>query len=134
MNKIIALAITLCAFTALKAQQYQGADTITAPTKLDNIYARPLYSDTLASSFVIFIKNEVKEHKHAYHAEHIYVLQGEALMKIDGNSFKIKKGDVIFVPKNTWHYVKVTSKTPLKVISIQAPNFDGKDRIFREQK
>ena len=134
MNKIIWFALALGGFTALKAQQYQSLDTITAPTKLDNLYARPLYSDTLASSFVIFIKNEVKEHKHVTHAEHIYVLQGEALMKIDGNSFKIKKGDVIFVPKNTWHYVKVTSKAPLKVISIQAPNFDGKDRIFREQK
>ena len=37
----------------------------------------------------------------------------------------------ITIPKNTWHYAKTTSKEPLKVISIQAPNFDGKDRIFK---
>ncbi len=134
MKKVVFCALLcLCSFF-IKAQQYQSLDTITAPPKYDNIYSRPLYTDSLASSFVIFIKNEVKEHKHIHHAEHITVLEGEAVMKVDGNSFKIKKGDVIFVPKNAWHYVKVTSKIPLKVLSIQAPNFDGKDRIFREVK
>jgi len=115
-------------------EQYQNLDTIKAPAKYDNIYNRPLYSDSLASSFVIFVKKEVKEHKHETHAEHVIVLEGEAIMKIDSSSFKIKKGDVIFVPKNTWHYVKVVSKTPLKVLSLQAPNFDGKDRIFKDTK
>ena len=134
MKKILAVLVFILAGKALFAQQYQGLDTIKAPLAYENVSARPLYSDSLASSFVIFIKKEVKEHKHAAHAEHIVVLEGTAVMKVDGNSFKIKKGDVIFVPKDTWHYVKVTSKTPLKVLSIQAPNFDGKDRIFKESK
>lgn len=112
----------------------QSLDTIKAPGQYENLYNRPLYSDAEASSFVIFIKKEVKEHRHATHAEHIVVLEGEAEMKVDGKGFTIKKGDVIFVPKNTWHSVKVTSKTPLKVLSLQAPNFDGKDRIFKESK
>jgi mannose-6-phosphate isomerase-like protein (cupin superfamily) len=109
----------------------QNLDTIKAPAGFDNIYSRPLYSDSLSSSFVIFIKKEVKEHKHAEHTENIVVLDGAAVMKKDGVSFKINKGDMVFIPKNTWHYVKVTSKTPLKVLSIQSPNFDGKDRIFK---
>jgi mannose-6-phosphate isomerase-like protein (cupin superfamily) len=110
---------------------YQSTDTIKAPAAYDNIYNRALYNDTLASSFVIFVKKEVKEHKHEKHAEHVVVLEGEAIMKVDGKSFGIKKGDIIFIPKNTWHYVKVTSKVPLKVLSLQAPNFDGKDRVLR---
>jgi len=40
-------------------------------------------------------------------------------------------GGSIFIPQNTWHYVKVTSAEPLKVLSIQAPNFDGKDRVLK---
>lgn len=115
----------------LQKEASQSLDTIKAPATLDNIYNRPIYSDSLSSSFVIFIKKEVKEHKHATHTEHVVVLDGTAIMKVDGKSFKIKKGDVIFIPKNTWHYVKVTSKVPLKVLSVQAPNFDGKDRIFK---
>jgi mannose-6-phosphate isomerase-like protein (cupin superfamily) len=118
----------------VKADPWQSLDTVRAIGPYDNIYSRALYSDSLSSSFAIFIKNEVKEHKHEKHSENIVVLDGEAVMKVDGKSFKIKKGDLIFVPKNTWHYVKVTSKIPLKVVSIQSPNFDGKDRIFKENK
>jgi mannose-6-phosphate isomerase-like protein (cupin superfamily) len=115
----------------MKGQNYQGLDTIKAPANFENIYNRPLYSDSLTSSFVIFIKKEVKEHKHESHAEHVIVLDGTAEMKLGEKSFTIKKGDMIFIPKNTWHSVKTTSAIPLKVISIQAPNFDGKDRIFK---
>jgi mannose-6-phosphate isomerase-like protein (cupin superfamily) len=118
----------------VKADTWQALDTIKAPGVYENLYNRALFSDSLSSSFAIFIKHEVKEHKHEKHSENIVVLDGEAVMKMDGKSFKIKKGDLIFVPKNTWHYVKVTSKTPLKVVSIQSPNFDGKDRIFKESK
>src|ERR1700757_295314 len=131
MKKVFLGALIFFSFNLLKAQDYQGLDTIKPPTNLDNIYNRPLYSDSLTSSFVIFIKKEVKEHKHLTHAEHVIVLDGEAVMKVDGQSFKIKKGSMVFIPKDTWHYVKVTSKVPLKVVSIQAPNFDGKDRIFK---
>ncbi len=131
MKKCIFLSLIFPFLGLLKAQDYQKLDTIKAPQAFENIYNRPLYSDSLTSSFVIFVKKEVKEHKHETHAEHVVVLDGEAIMKVDGKSFKIKKGDVIFIPKNNWHYVKTTSKIPLKVLSIQAPNFDGKDRIFK---
>jgi mannose-6-phosphate isomerase-like protein (cupin superfamily) len=131
MKRLLFLALIFFAFSTLKSQDYQALDTIKAPVNLENIYNRPLYSDSLTSSVVIFIKKEVKEHKHADHAEHVIVLEGEAIMKVDGKSFKIKKGSMVFIPKNTWHYAKTTSKEPLKVISIQAPNFDGKDRIFK---
>ncbi|MGZ3902569.1 MAG: cupin domain-containing protein [Bacteroidia bacterium] len=131
MKKLLLSCLFILGITALKAQNYQALDTIKAPANLDNIFSRTLYSDSLTSSFVIFIKREVKEHKHTTHAEHVVVLDGEAIMKVDGQSFKIKKGSMVFIPKDTWHYVKVTSKIPLKVVSIQAPNFDGKDRIFK---
>ncbi len=131
MKRFFFTALIFSCFSLLKAQDYQGLDTIKPPSLFENVYNRPLYSDSLTSSFVIFIKKEVKEHKHETHAEHVIVLDGEAVMKVDGRSFKIKKGSVIFIPKNTWHYVKTTSKIPLKVISIQAPNFDGKDRVFK---
>jgi mannose-6-phosphate isomerase-like protein (cupin superfamily) len=46
------------------------------------------------------------------------------------SKYFIKKGDVIFVPKGTGHSVVKKGKKALKVISVQAPFFDGKDRIF----
>jgi mannose-6-phosphate isomerase-like protein (cupin superfamily) len=117
-----------------KAQiNYQSLDTISAPVSYENIYNRTLYKDSAeVSSFIIFIKKEVKMHKHAEHAEHVYVLDGNAEMTLDEKTFAIKKGDMIFIPKNTFHSVKTISKVPLKVLSIQAPFFDGKDRILKE--
>ncbi len=91
-----------------------------------------LFTDSLTSSFCIVIKKEVKAHKHLTHAEHVVVLEGTAQMRLGDKQFEIKKGDVIFIPKNTVHAVKNTGKVPLKVLSFQAPNFDGKDRVFIE--
>ena len=113
-----------------KAQYYVSIDTIGSKTGSDNLYNKTLFTDSLASSFCIVIKKEVKAHKHINHAEHVFVLEGKAQMKIADRDFEIKKGDMIFIPKNTVHSVKTTSKEALKVLSWQAPFFDGKDRIF----
>lgn len=114
------------------SQNSQNTDTIHCPAEIENVYSRPLYSDSLCSSFVIFIKKEVKLHKHLYHTEHVTVLEGEATMILGEKVFTVKKGDFIFIPKNTPHKVVTTSTTPLKVISIQAPYFDGTDRVLLE--
>lgn len=53
-------------------------------------------------------------------------------MTLNGTEYKIKAGDYFFIPKGSLHYVKVTSAMPLKVLSIQSPFFDGKDRVFVE--
>jgi len=116
----------------LPAQSFQSLDTIKPPASYDNIYSRPLHSDSLVSSFLIFIKKEVKKHKHAEHAEHVYILEGEGEMLLGDKVIKVKKGDMVFIPKNTAHSLKVTSSAPVKVLSLQAPFFDGKDRILIE--
>lgn len=126
-------ALLLVVFTSpLFAQNTQNTDTIQCPAGVENVYSRPLYSDSLCSSFVIFIKKEVKLHKHLHHTEHVTVLEGEATMTLGDKVFTVKKGDFIFIPKNTPHKVVTTSKTPLKVISLQAPYFDGTDRVLLE--
>ncbi len=117
---------------AAQAQTYQNADTVSCPDLLENIYVRPLYSDSLSSSFVIFIKKEVKLHKHSAHTEHVIVLEGVGTMVLGDSTFTIKRGDVVFIPKGTAHKVVTLSKEPLKVISIQSPYFDGSDRLMLE--
>lgn len=131
MKKICILLLFL--FPVLvKAQSNQSLDTITAPTVYENIYMRTIASDSLVSSFVLFIKKEVKKHKHVFHSEHVYILDGEGEMVVGDRTFKVKKGDIVFIPKNTAHSLKVTSAIPVKVLSVQAPMFDGKDRMLVE--
>lgn len=115
-----------------EAQNFQSLDTIKASANYENLYVRAIGSDSLSSSFVVFIKKEVKKHKHVTHTEHVYVLEGEGEMLVGDKTIQVKKGDIVFIPKNTIHSLKATSKTPVKVLSIQSPNFDGKDRIFVE--
>jgi len=98
----------------------------------ENVYSEKITGDSLSTSFLILIKKEVKLHKHLEHSEHVYVLEGEGNMQLGNDWFKIKSGDLIFIPKNTPHKVVTTSKIPLKVISIQSPQFDGSDRILLE--
>ncbi|HRH11844.1 MAG TPA: cupin domain-containing protein [Bacteroidia bacterium] len=122
------LQITVC---SLNAQEIGfGTDTIGKKSSSENIYSRHLFSDSLASTFFIVIKKEVKPHKHLEHSENVVVLEGEGNMKLGERELKIRKGDVVFIPKNTVHSVKSIGKEPLKVISVQAPFFDGKDRIM----
>lgn len=131
MNKICLFLFLFFPFLT-RAQLYQSLDTIKASVLYDNIYSRSIASDSLVSSFVIFVKKEVKKHKHISHSEHVYVLEGEGEMLLGEKLLKVKKGDILFIPKNTVHALKVTSVTPMKVLSVQAPLFDGNDRVFIE--
>jgi mannose-6-phosphate isomerase-like protein (cupin superfamily) len=131
MKRIVCLILVFLPFF-IKAQQFQSLDTIKAPSYYDNIYSKPLASDSLSSSFVIFIKKEVKKHRHVFHTEQVIILEGEGEMLLEDKIIKVKKGDIVFIPKNTLHSLKVTSSSAVKVLSIQSPYFDGKDRIFQD--
>lgn len=111
---------------------FAGTDlsTYTAPSNMKNLHIDEISSSESSSEFVIFVRNEVKAHLHKEHTELIYVLEGEGLFHLDDTKQIIKPGDFIRVNKGVVHSVKVTSKTPLKVLSIQTPKFIGKDRFF----
>jgi mannose-6-phosphate isomerase-like protein (cupin superfamily) len=125
---LVIIVLSLCYSFNAKAQ-LATTDSIGAKT-VSELYNKALFGDSLASSFVIVIKKEVKHHKHIHHSEHVVVLEGSGQMTLGNKGFAIKKGDVIFIPKNTIHSVISMGETPLKVLSIQSPKFDGKDRVF----
>lgn len=129
MQKVFVFCFCLFPFNIF-SQNHQWLDTVRPPAEYDNIYSRHLYSDSLASSFLIFVKKEVKLHKHIAHTEHVCILEGEGEMQVGLNRLNVKKGDIIFIPKNTPHSLKVNSVAPVKVLSVQSPFFDGKDRVM----
>jgi quercetin dioxygenase-like cupin family protein len=79
--------------------------------------------------FLIWVKKEVPLHKHLWHTENIYVIEGKGEMTLADEKFIIQKGDYINIPQNTPHALLVHSSKPIKVLSIQSPHFDGSDRI-----
>ncbi len=88
----------------------------------------PLAGDSLVSSFLIYVNEQVKPHYHAEHSEQVMVLEGQGSMMLDDSLFTVNPGDFIFIPRGAVHSVYKISEVPLKVISIQAPYFDGRDR------
>ncbi len=106
--------------------------------KPDTIQAkddRPVYSETLANdpfstSFLIIIENEVPAHFHKVHSEYVYVLQGQGTLFLEDSLYQLRPGHLVYIPPATAHSVNVTSEEPLKVLSIQSPEFRGKDRYF----
>ena len=98
--------------------------------EFDNIYSEKISEDSLQSTFFIAIKSNVIEHYHKYHSECIVVLSGKGEMTLNGRKIKLKKGVQVSIPKETSHSAQVKGWNPLKVISIQSPLFDGKDRHY----
>ncbi|GIV42801.1 MAG: hypothetical protein KatS3mg034_2111 [Vicingaceae bacterium] len=119
--------------TALSVRsQIINTSDINPDKDFENIHVQKVTDDSLATSFIIWIKKEVKPHYHRFHTEHIYVVEGTGEMYVGNKVYNLKPGDWLIIPANTVHSVKVTSEAWLKVISIQSPNFDGKDRIWVE--
>ncbi|NQX92587.1 MAG: cupin domain-containing protein [Flavobacteriales bacterium] len=100
----------------------------------ENIEVQTITLDSLVSTHQIWIRSGVKAHFHEYHTEHVFVLEGQAMMTIDGEEFLIGPGDLVFIPKGSVHSVVVLSDQDLVVLSVQAPAFRGKDRIFIQAK
>ena len=100
--------------------------------EFENIFKEEIFSDSLTSSFFIMIKKGVALHKYEFHSEHVYVLSGTGDMTLDGENVSIAAGDLVVIPKNTPHSLKITSQSPMRIISIQAPKYEGKDLFFLE--
>lgn len=98
--------------------------------QFDNIHVRKISDSAEQTTFLIWVKKDVRLHKHAHHTENIYVISGKGEMTIGDEKFVIKKGDFFTIPKGAPHALKVLSSAPVKVLSIQSPQFKGVDRIF----
>lgn len=128
MKPFLVVAFLVLSYTPW-AQQAFNTDTV-GQNATAEVYVRKIGGDSLSSSFCIVIKTQVKPHRHLTHSEQVVVLAGEGTMRLGDKTFPVKKGDVIFIPKNTPHAVVSRGTVPLKVISVQAPQFDGRDRVF----
>ena len=112
----------------LSAQQL-NLDRKGHDAKVKAVEVFPLASDSLSSSFLIYIYDEVAPHYHAEHSEHVVILEGTGTMLLNDSLIQLKPQTAVFIPKGSIHSAKRTGDKPLKVISIQAPFFDGADRI-----
>lgn len=127
----IVLVLAGISFT-LTAQQLVHPADIEPKEDFENIYSLKIAEDSLCSTFLIWVKIKVKPHKHLYHTEQIYVLEGEADMKMNDTVLHLLPGSYVIIPRGTVHEVSVVQGKTLKIISFQSPFFDGTDRVWVE--
>ncbi len=127
-NYSILLFFTL--FTSCLYSQQFKSDSLTPPLHYNNIHVEPLATTDDATSFVIWVKSDVQAHLHEYHTEHVYIIEGNGIMLLGDDTINISPKDIIAIPPGTTHAAINKGSMPLKVLSIQAPEFKGEDRQF----
>ncbi|TSE11427.1 MULTISPECIES: cupin domain-containing protein [Aquimarina] len=132
MKELCVIFFFLISTTILWSQGKFSAYDIKPDKEFENVLVKKIFTDPHTSTFVIWIKNEVKPHQHLKHTEQVFILEGKANVWLNKEEIVVQAGDWITIPEKTIHAVKVISETPLKVISIQTPEFKGKDRVFIE--
>lgn len=130
IRSILFTFIATCLIHIGLAQQITNISDFQPELNYENVHVYQIDSDPLVSTFLIWVKREVAAHYHENHSEIVYVLEGEGQMTLGDDIRTIRSGDYIYIPKGTKHSVIVKSSTPMKVMSIQTPEFDGSDRVL----
>lgn len=74
------------------------------------------------------VKGSSKKHYHKKTEEVYYILKGKGIVKIGNKNYKIKKGDIIYIPLNAKH--QIIAKTTLHILVINSPPYNTKDHIL----
>ncbi len=82
----------------------------------------------------VYPQKSLSLQKHKYRSEHWNVVEGEAVVLVDGKEKKVKKNESVFVPKNTKHRVYNPGKKIAKIIEVQIGSYLGEDDIVRYTK
>jgi quercetin dioxygenase-like cupin family protein len=82
---------------------------------------------------VVTPSSPIPAHYHAKHEEVVYVVKGSGTMELAGETRDVKEGDLVYIHRKAAHSFRPKGKE-VRVLSIFAPAFDGKDRIFIKEK
>ncbi|MBF6189700.1 phosphomannose isomerase type II C-terminal cupin domain [Nocardia implantans] len=69
--------------------------------------------------------------KHARRAEHWFVVAGEGLVTLDGDTVEVRTGEAIDIPLGAAHRIHNTGPTPLVFVEVQHGDYFGEDDIVR---
>ncbi len=70
-------------------------------------------------------------HLHKRSEEIYYVLAGAGRVRVGNNTYTIKKGDAIYIPRHSLHALMNTSRTKrLEILAISSPAYTDLDIFF----
>ena len=68
---------------------------------------------------------------HKYRSEHWVVVQGSALVTVDGVDTNVSPGEHIYIPQESKHRIKNIGNEDLVFIEVQCGTYFGEDDIVR---
>jgi hypothetical protein len=86
------------------------------PDNFDGIYVKLIGYTPEAISGIVWIESETPYEVHTDEYEKFLIVEGACDIIIDGNTHSLVQGNYLSIPLHAGHIVKVTSKTPCKVI------------------
>ncbi|MHB8621408.1 MAG: phosphomannose isomerase type II C-terminal cupin domain [Chloroflexota bacterium] len=69
--------------------------------------------------------------KHAHRSEHWMVVNGQALVTLDGKDIRLANGQTVDIPSEVGHRAANPGEDPLVFIEIQRGSYLGEDDIVR---
>jgi len=73
--------------------------------------------------FTVSPGGHTPRHSHNYEHE-VFIVSGEGTTEADGNLYRIREGDVVFVPANVTHQFVNTGREALRFLCLVPLNFD----------
>lgn len=70
---------------------------------------------------------ETRLHRHHKTEEIYYIVQGEGMMRLGEDSFKVEKGDSVCIAPGTAHNIRNTGSDELKILCCCAPAYSHQD-------
>jgi mannose-6-phosphate isomerase len=69
--------------------------------------------------------------RHSHRSEHWFVVGGEGVVTLDGDSIDVRRGDAVDVPLGTAHRIQNIGNVPLVFVQVQHGDYFGEDDIVR---
>ncbi len=69
--------------------------------------------------------------RHSRRAEHWFVVAGEGVVTLDGDTVEVRRGDAVDVQLGVAHRIQNTGTVPLVFVEVQHGDYFGEDDIVR---
>ncbi|MCD6098259.1 cupin domain-containing protein [bacterium] len=70
-----------------------------------------------------------EEHYHIGCEEVYFILDGEGVVHLGGESFSVSRGDAVFIPPELSHRIENPTDVPLRFLSISSPPFSREKTV-----
>lgn len=85
----------------------------------------------LTKTICVLPKQKLSVQSHNHRSEHWVVLEGEALVLLDGKEYNVKSGESIDIPLQAKHSLQNPYDEELKIIEVQKGDYISEDDIIR---